>query len=505
MDFEERLDVYLRARFTLIVLVTLEEERALQMIRVICERSRRPCVTWDVGDGFSTLTGEKSGGSSSARDPVTALEQVLQDKNDSTVFVFKDFHEFWREPRIKRKLRNVAHQLKLTRHSIIVTMPAAKIPDELRDESVVIDFALPVAEDLSVVLEQLAAMPGVKVRLTPLGREKLVQAALGLTVAQAQRVFAKAVVRDGVLDDRDIDLVTEEKKQIIRESEALEFFSVTETSDDVGGLGALKAWLRLRERAFTKEARDYGLPAPKGIALLGIPGTGKSLTAKMIGGLWRLPLLRMDVGALFGGLVGESEERTRRALHVAETVAPCVVWIDEMEKALAHGVSDSGASTRVFGTILTWMQEKRAPCFVVATANDISSMPPELLRKGRFDEVFFLDLPNLQEREEIFSVHIRKRNRLPQDYDVSQLAKTAEGYVGAEIEQAIIDAMYLGFNDSREFTMDDILKAMQQLVPLSVSQRESVAALRQWVGEGRAQLASFPESYQQWEWLFQKG
>jgi len=504
MDFEERLDVYLRARFTLIVLVTLEEERALQLIQGICERSARPCLAWDVGDGF-TAPAAKSGGPAAARDPLTALEQVLQDKNENAVFVLKDFHEFWRDPRVKRKLRNVAHQLKTTRRSIIVTTPTAKLPDELRDESVVIDFALPDAADLSGVLNQLTAMPGVKVRLTSLGREKLVQAALGLTVAQAQRVFAKAVVRDGVLDARDIDLVTEEKKQIIRESEALEFFAITETSDDVGGLGALKAWLRLRERAFTQEARDYGLPAPKGIALLGIPGTGKSLTAKMIGGLWRLPLLRMDVGALFGGLVGESEERTRRALHVAETVAPCVVWIDEMEKALAHGVSDSGASTRVFGTILTWMQEKQAPCFVVATANDISSMPPELLRKGRFDEVFFLDLPNLQEREEILTVHIRKRNRLPQDYDVPRLAKTADGYVGAEIEQAIIDAMYFGFNENREFTTDDILKAMQQLVPLSVSQRESVAALRQWVSEGRAQLASFPESYQQWEWLFQKG
>ena len=502
MEFEERLDIYLRARFTLIVLVTLEEERALQTIRAVCERARRSCITWDAGDGFALLSGRES--VSTARDPITALESVLQGKADSTVFVLKDFHEFWNDARIKRKLRNVAQQLKLTRKSVIVTTPASKIPDELKDEVVVIDLSLPVTEDLQIVLEQLVQMPGVKIRLTPLGREKLVQAALGLTISQARRVFMKAIVRDGVLDDRDIDLVTEEKKQIIRESEALEFFAVTETADDVGGLGALKAWLRLRERAFTQEARAYGLPAPKGIALLGIPGTGKSLTAKMIGGLWRLPLLRLDVGALFGGLVGESEERTRRALHLAETVAPCVVWIDEMEKALAHGDTDSGASTRVFGTILTWMQEKTASCFVVATANDISRLPPELLRKGRFDEVFFLDLPNLQEREEIFTVHIRKRKRLPQDYDVARLAQASDGYVGAEIEQAIIDAMYIGFNENREFTTEDVATALQRLVPLSISQREAVGDLRAWVGEGRAQLASYPESYQQWEWLFQK-
>ena len=242
-----------------------------------------------------------------------------------------------------------------------MTTPSSKLPDELKDEAVIVEFPGPAAAELETVLDHLTQTPGVKVNLTKLGREKLVQAALGLTTAQAGRVFAKAIVYDGVLDDRDIDLVTEEKKQIIRESEALEFYAVTESPNDVGGLGVLKDWLRLRERAFTQEARDYGLPAPKGIALIGIPGTGKSLTAKMIGGLWRLPLLRLDVGALFGSLVGESEERARRALRLAETVAPCLVWIDEMEKALSHGGLDSGTSTRVFGTILTWMQEKTAP------------------------------------------------------------------------------------------------------------------------------------------------
>lgn len=504
MDFAEQLDIYLRARFTLIVLATVEEERAMQTLQAICEQARppRPLLTWDAGDGFARLAGR--GTLPNARDPLTALDALLQSGEENAVFVLKDFHDFWGDARIKRKLRNAAQQLKQGRKSIIVTTPLSKVPDELRDEAVVMDLALPTADALTTVLERLTELPAVKVRLTPLGREKLVQAALGLTVAQARRVFSKAVARDGVLDDRDIDLVMEEKKQIIRESEALEFYAVTETPDDVGGLGALKAWLHLRERAFSQEARDYGLPAPKGIALIGIPGAGKSLTAKMIGGLWRLPLLRLDVGGLFGGLVGESESRTRRALHLAETVAPCIVWIDEMEKALAHGNTDSGASTRVFGAILTWMQEKVASCFVVATANDISAMPPELLRKGRFDEVFFLDLPNQQEREEIFTVHIRKRHRLPQDYDIPQLAQASDGYVGAEIEQAVIDAMYVGFNAGREFTTDDLLDALRRLVPLSVSQREAVGELRAWVSEGRAQLAAFPETYQQWEWLFQK-
>ncbi len=488
--FEQQITTYLQARFTLIVIVTSEEERALQTIKAVCRQTQRDCLAWDVADGFQVLVGNRP--APPARDPLTALEAI--DKSEaSSLFVLKDFQELWDDPRIRRKLRNVAQRLKYTTSSIAITATSSQIPNSLSNEAVVVELQAPDAEEISEVLDNLTRAPGVKVNLTTLGREKMVQAALGLTTAQAQRVFAKAVVQDGVLDDRDIHIITEEKKQIIRQSQALEFYPVTETPDNVGGLDVLKQWLRIRERAFSHEARAYGLPSPKGIALIGIPGTGKSLTAKMIGGLWRLPLLRLDVGALFGSLVGESEERTRRALRVAETVSPAVVWIDEMEKALAHGGLDSGTSTRVFATILTWMQEKTAPCFVVATANDIASLPPELLRKGRFDEIFFLDLPTAEERQQIFAVHLRKRHRLAEDYDVSKLAAESEGYVGAEIEQAIIDAMYAGFNRGEEFTTEDISRAIRQQVPLSVSQRETIEALRDWLRQGRAQSASFNE------------
>jgi len=491
MPFEQELDIYLRSRFTLIILVTPEEERALSTVKVVCDRAQRPCLTWDVADGFQSLTNWRNS-LPSAKDPLTALEQV--DKvEDDVLFVLKDFHDCWSNPQFKRKLRSVAQRLKFSKKSILITAPSAKIPAELKDEAVVVEFPLPQAPELEAVLQRLTQTPGVKVNLTRLGREKLVQAALGLTASQAQRVFGKAIVSDGVLDDRDIDLVTEEKKQIIRESEALEFYAVHETPANVGGLGVLKEWLQMRERAFTQEARNYGLPSPKGIALIGIPGTGKSLTAKMIGGLWRLPLLRLDVGSLFGSLVGESEERTQRALQLAETVAPCILWIDEIGKAFAFGGMDGGVGKRVFGKILTWMQEKTAPCFVVATANDISSLPPELLRKGRFDEIFFLDLPTVAERQEIFTVHLQKRQRLPQDFDVIKLARESEKYVGAEIEQAIIDAMYVGFNASREFDTTDISAALKRQVPLAVSQQETIGALRNWLREGRAQSASFQE------------
>jgi len=493
MAFEDQLDIHLRARFTLILLVTPEEERAVETVKTLCSRRERRVLSWDAGQGFQRVAGT-GGVLPAGKDPLSALEAILK-YEDEAVFVLKDFHECWENARIKRMLRNVAQQLKFERKSLIVTAPSGKIPEELRDEAVILDFPPPNAAELDAVLERLVRQPGIKMNLTDLGREKLIQASLGLTAAQAQRVFAKAIVADGSLDDRDIELVTREKQQIIRESAALEFYPLTETVSDVGGLDVLKNWLGLRERAFTQEARDYGLPSPKGVALIGIPGTGKSLTAKMIGGLWRLPLLRLDVGSLFGSLVGQSEERARQALRLAETVAPCILWIDEIEKGLggSQGSLDGGTSTRVFGTILTWMQEKTAPCFVVATANDISALPPELLRKGRFDEIFFLDLPTTDERREIFSVHLRKRKRMPDDYDLDRLAEASAGYVGAEIEQAIIDAMYIGFGEQREFTTEDIAKTLARQVPLSVAQRETVGALRAWLKEGRAQSASFRE------------
>jgi SpoVK/Ycf46/Vps4 family AAA+-type ATPase len=321
----------------------------------------------------------------------------------------------------------------------------------------------------------------------------LAQAALGLTAAQAKRAFAKAIVRDEVLDDRGIDAVVAEKKAIIRESQALEFYAAEETPDDVGGLDSLKRWLSLRERAFTEEAAAYGLPAPKGLALIGIPGTGKSLTAKMIGGLWRLPLLRLDIGALFGSLVGESEERVRRALQLAETVAPCVLWIDELEKGLSGGDLDGGTSQRVFGTILTWMQEKTAPVFVVATANDVTALPPETLRRGRFDEIFFLDLPTEEERREIITVHLRKRRRDPGAFDIHHLAQISDGFTGAELEQSIVDALYHAFSEDRDVHTADVTAAVGRAVPLSRSQREVIERLRAWLREGRAQSASFAE------------
>lgn len=502
MNIREDLVLYLRARVPMIVLVTIEEKRAIEILEDV--RKMRSAtfesdlVTWDLAEGLRSQAGRQV---PTAATPDVALDKIAElarsAPNRADLYVLKDFHEFWeKSPAVKRKLRSLAHQLVSTRSSVIITTHTPEIPMELSNDVVVFDLPLPDVETLTEDLESLIKETGIKNALTIHGQARLAQAALGLTATQARRAFSKAIVRDKVLDEQDIIAVIEEKA-VIRASQALEFYSADQTPDDVGGLEILKEWLTIRERAFSQDAADFGLPAPKGMALIGIPGTGKSLTAKMISGLWRLPLLRLDVGALFGSLVGESEERLRRALKITETVAPCVLWIDEIEKSLANGGMDGGTSQRVFGAILTWMQEKTKPVFVVATANDVTALPPEMLRRGRFDEVFFLDLPTESERREILSVHLRKRRREPNRFDLFQLARLSEGYVGAEIEQAITDAMYRAFAEGpRDITTEDIASAIRRLVPLSKSQREGIENLRSWLRDGRAQSASFAEASQ---------
>jgi AAA+ superfamily predicted ATPase len=497
LDIQKEIDLYLRARHTLLCAITFEEERLVQEVLALCERSRRNLYLWDHADFFQRLFETERDNLANAKDPLTALD-AISGFCGSGVFILRDFHQCWKnQPRVVRKLRSMAQSFKYTNKSMIITLPARDIPEELKDDAVCLRIPLPDFSDLVAILRALKAAPGVRIDLTRESGERVIRSALGLTSGQAQRVFAKAMVTDGVLDARDIDLINQEKKQFIQESGALEFYAPQAALTDVGGLESLKHWVDLREAAFSKEARDYGLPAPRGVALIGIPGTGKSLSAKVIAGRWRMPLLRLDIGALFGSLVGQSEENTRKALSLAETVSPCVLWIDELEKGLATGGGDGGTSMRVFGTILSWMQEKTAPVFVIATANNISLLPPELLRRGRFDEIFFLDLPTEIERRAIVAVHIRKRRRNCEDFDIDAIVDACAGYVGAEIEQAVIDAMYVAFNDARrEPTTADVVAALRRLVPMSRSQKEQIAALRRWLQEGRAQSASFEESAQ---------
>ena len=493
MDLAREIDVCLRARVTLVLVVSREDERVHGALKRLCDDSKRSLLVWDHADFFKKVTGDAAE-PPPAKDPLAALDAISKASGES-VFLLRDFHQCWHnQPRVIRKLRNLAQELKYSRKTIIVTSPLGELPEELKDDAVIIEVPPPSYEDLSAILDHLGRTPGVRIDLDDQTRARIINVALGLTANQAQRVFSKAIVTDGALDPEDIEAIAREKRDIIRDSGALEYFLTNETINDVGGLEVLKDWLSLREVAFQEDARAYGLPAPKGIALIGIPGTGKSLTAKMVANLWQLPLIRLDVGALFGGLVGESEANTRRALQLAEAVAPCVLWIDEIEKALSVGEGDGGTGQRVLAKLLTWMQDKRQPVFIVATANQIERLPPELLRRGRFDEIFFLDLPNATERKAIFEVHIAKRGREASGYDLDRLARASEGYVGAEIEQSVIDAMFTAFSDPeaprREFTDEDILDALRRLVPMSKSQRERIQYLRTWVTEGRAQSAS---------------
>lgn len=495
--FQDELNLYFKARFSLINVVTVEEERVLKEIADACSSSGRSVYSWDIADGFVPLTEDTGEVGRPAKDPVTALAIIVKLEQDA-VFVLKDFHRMWeRNPQVVRKLKNVVQRLKQIRKNIIVTSSRNYIPEELADQVYVIDFEPPDFEGMKQILDTFTRIPNVRIDLTELGREKLARSALGLTANQAQRVFSMAIVAKGSLDEQDIDLVTQEKKNIIRESGALEFFAATETIEQVGGLDVLKQWLRSRENCFSQQAIDYGLLPPKGLLLVGIPGTGKSLTAKVVSGLWRQPLIRLDMGAVFGSLVGQSEENIRRALRLAETVSPCVLWIDEVEKGIADTGGDSGTGSRVFGTLLSWMEDKQKPVFVVCTANDISRIPPEFSRAGRFDAIFFLDLPTRRERKEIFGVHLMKRRPVIDQFDLDALAEASSGYVGSEIEQTIVAAMVRAFNDgAREFNTADILRVITppvEIVPLSSSQKDNIERLRQWLIEGRARSASFPE------------
>ena len=328
-------------------------------------------------------------------------------------------------------------------------------------------------------------------------REKLVSSALGLTTNQARLAFSRVWARRGKFDETGIEMITDAKKYVVRESGALEFLPAEEGEANVGGLDRMKTWLKKRAIAFTEEARQEGLPFPRGAALIGIPGTGKSLSAKMLSGLWKLPLLRLDMGAVFGSLLGESEKHMRQAVMLAETVSPCILWIDEMEKAFAGssaGSINSGAATRVFGSFLTWMQEHQTPVFVMATANDVSALPPELM--GRFDRTFFLDLPNATERRDIFLIHLKRAGvTFPErQLRIDELVEKSRDMVGREIERMVREAQFTAFaDDNREIEQDDLLEALAEVVPLSKSHTEIIEDLRKWKTEGRAFPASSDE------------
>ncbi len=487
MSFAAELHLILRARYPLLCIPTLEEERVEEAIATAAKALGRSLYLWDFVDGYqSNLTDAGFG----RRNPLQALEFV--DKVSSgAIFVLRDFDRFLDDVAVSRKLKNLSRRLKGLPQNIVLLAAQFVIPDRLRESLAILEMPLPGLEEIRALVEQASANAGSTIEVNAI--EELARSCQGLSLERIRRVLARAIAQRGTLGVEDVDLILEEKRQSIRQTQILDYCPTREDIDDIGGLDSLKEWLLRRGGAFSQRARQYGLPHPKGLLLAGIQGTGKSLTAKAIAHHWRLPLLRLDVGRLFGGLVGESESRTRQAIQLAEALAPCVLWIDEIDKAFAgmDGRGDSGTASRVFGTFLTWMAEKTSPVFIVATANDIQRLPAELLRKGRFDEVFFVGLPDREERRQIFAVHLSRYRPLTlRDYDLDRLAYETPDFSGAEIEQAIVEAMHIGFSQQRDFSTEDILEAASQIVPLAKTAQQEIRLMQEWATSGRARLAS---------------
>ncbi|RMG24145.1 MAG: AAA family ATPase [Armatimonadetes bacterium] len=485
MSARHELSVLIRAKYPILYLLTWEEQRALECVFSVAEDLGADTFVWSLTKGFRPPLPAKRSEPPQRLSPELEALAHLHGAPENAIFVLKDFHHWMSDYRVQRLLRDLAETMKVKNQTLILLSPVLRLPPELEKDVTVVDFGLPTEEEIAEVLDSLVHATrdreGLDLHLSPEQRELLLKTCLGLTLDEVESVFSRSLVQCKTLRP---DVVLEEKKQIIRKSGLLEYYPATESFREVGGMEYLKEWLKRRSKSFTEAAEEFGLPPPKGVLLLGVQGCGKSLVAKTIASHWNLPMLRMDVGRIFGSLVGQSEANVRRAIQIAEGVAPCVLWADELEKGFAglqgSGMSDSGTTARVFATFLTWMQEKTSPVFFVATANDVSKLPPELLRKGRFDEVFFIDLPDTEERREIFAIHLRKRKRDPGAFDLDALAALTAGFSGAEIEQTVVSALFAAFDAQRDLTQDDLVAEIKATIPLSVMMKEEIEALRDW-------------------------
>jgi hypothetical protein len=509
--FRDELTQLLQARYPLLVVETHEEQRVVREIRAVAEdgarlRTPRRVYVWSSTTGLAPAGGPPIADTRAAS---AALERVYG-WSEPAVFVFADLHPSLvsegghrPDPEVVRRLRELAAAFK-TRPvplSLILVSPSLPVPPELEHDATVVDFPLPDRQQIGELLDGMVAAhrQHVRISIDRDDRDMIVAAARGLTLPEAENAFARALVEGGGLDPSDLELILAEKRQAVRRSGMLDIVPAETGFDAVGGLDRLKRWLTKRTGTWTPAASAYNLAAPKGLLLSGVPGCGKSLSAVCVANMWRLPLLRLDLGRVFAGLVGSSEKNMRTVIRTAEGIAPCVLWVDEIEKGLAGagGGGDGGTARRVFGTFLSWMQEKTAPVFVMATANQVDSLPPEFLRKGRFDEIFFVDLPSTPERAAIWRIHLNKRvtddfvrSELQVDDALyTELADVSAGYIGAEIEQAVLSGLVDAFAEKRPLRRDDLVRAVKSTVPLSVTQADEILAIRQWA-ETRAVAAT---------------
>lgn len=533
-NFQMELCDLLRGRFPYTYVVSWEEDRVLEEILNLNKsdehiKTQRVVYEWTLTEGLVknpyskkpevvvSLSKGSSNYSNRNENALSALKYI-ETIEEPALFIFKDFHIFFGgesrshdgDPHIVRKIRDLSYSLKHKEHpqNIIFISPSLLLHQDIEKIVSVIDFPLPDYQHISDLLENMInsnkQSDKLEFNINDLGKERLIKAALGMTLQEAENAIAKAIISDNGLSQDDVSTIIEEKSQAIKRSGILEYIHSDISLDMIGGLENLKHWLDKRKNSWLDAAEEYSLPSPKGVLITGVPGCGKSLTAKAMSDIWQLPLLRLDMGSIFSGLLGSSEENMRKAISTASAIAPCILWIDEIEKGLAGstGMNGSGTAQRIFGTFLTWMQEKTDPVFVIATANNIAGLPPEMMRKGRFDEIFFVDLPTKIEREAIFKVHLKKRHKKNHVWEgvmtnspslISDLADISEGFVGAEIEQVIISALFDAYSENRSLEKKDLIRSIKNTVPLCVTQKEQITALREWANT-RAINASTKEA-----------
>lgn len=490
MNFLNEFVLLLKSRYPIIYICTNEEERIEYLIRYCAKKYiSRTYNSWDFVEGYQENPNDSG---FAARNPLEALELIEKLTPETpALFVLKDYDNFLKDFSVTRKLKNISRKLKTQPKNIVIISSEINIPDSLKEYITLLEFPLPTYSEILDELNRLISSMQKTVKSSTI--TNLATACQGLSLERIRRVLSKVIAKDGEITDTSPLLVLQEKKQIIQQTQLLEFCLTDKTMSDLGGLDNFKDWLKLRERAFSQDAINYGLPYPKGLLLIGIQGTGKSIAAKILAHEWKLPLLRLDFGRLFASLIGQSEQRVRKMIEIAEALSPCVLWVDEIDKAFAGAQSsgDSGTTSRVLASFITWLSEKTSPVFVVSTANNIDAIPAEILRKGRFDEIFFLNLPTREEREDIFKVHINKyRPDSAGKFQLPILSELAKDFSGAEIEQTVIDAMRIGFNENREFNNEDIILSIQNCVPLARTKSKELNLLKEWSESGNVISAS---------------
>ena len=498
--FEDRARKLVAARYSLVFVQTYEEERLEILLGGLAGKTfskEVPLYIWTHTEGI------RPGASSpveapddmpefeNTREPHAALEAVIAYPNPA-LFLFLDLHRFYGDPWVVRRLRDIHRLLRTTYKTIFLCGPVFKIPSECAKEIAVLDLVMPTADELDQIFKVVCTeFPHVKVTLGKF-HDDFIRGVLGLTALEARNAFTKLLMGRKTVGPELIDRLYEEKQELIRKEGVLEYVPPATHLDDVGGLEVLKQWLGQRKRFFSREAEDFGLDPPKGVLLTGISGCGKSMAVKAISAYWAMPMLRMDMNRIHAGVAGSPERSLEVALKSAEAISPCVLWIDEIETAIVgtHGTEGTAMSTRIFSSFLTWMQEKQHIVFVAATANQIHQLPPELMRKGRFDEIFFVDLPSEKERMQIFAVHLARRHKDAGEYDLIALAKATPGFNGAEIEQIVLASLFTAFDEDRELTMQDLYVSLGRMVPLSTTMSERIKEIKRWA-DTRAVKASY--------------